>query len=287
MGRAVYGITYALSDGAIIFNSIPDSFRIIGTGRIGGIPYLTFVMVFFLILFQFFPLYFLWRILFGAKKEPPKKTPEKNLSKKARKNIPNNDVVDELVENYRKSLLVHAYQQNLVEQKLAENIPDEEVKAYYEANRDLFVAGQPLMKGIFIKVPLNAAEVGKVRRCYTKNSSEDVEFLEKYSFQHAVDYNYFYDRWLPLHDVVAKLPLSVSDAEARLKQEGHIELKDSANYYFLNVDSFLPAGEVEPYEYAYKTAKEMLVNLKRISFIGEVKSSLYNEALKEKRIIYY
>ena len=68
---------------------------------------------------------------------------------------------------------------------------------------------------------------------------------------------------------------------------GHIELKDSANYYFLNVDSFLPAGEVEPYEYAYKTAKEMLVNLKRISFIGEVKSSLYNEALKEKRIIYY
>ena len=206
---------------------------------------------------------------------------------KARKNIPNNDVVDELVENYRKSLLVHAYQQNLVEQKLAENIPDEEVKAYYEANRDLFVAGQPLMKGIFIKVPLNAAEVGKVRRCYTKNSSEDVEFLEKYSFQHAVDYNYVYDRWLPLHDVVAKLPLSVSDAEARLKQEGHIELKDSANYYFLNVDSFLPAGEVEPYEYAYKTAKEMLVNLKRISFIGEVKSSLYNEALKEKRIIYY
>ena len=54
MGRAVYGITYALSDGAIIFNSIPDSFRIIGTGRIGGIPYLTFVMVLFLILFQFF-----------------------------------------------------------------------------------------------------------------------------------------------------------------------------------------------------------------------------------------
>lgn len=40
-----------------------------------------------MILFQFFPLYFLWRILFGAKKEPQKKTPEKPLSKKARKNI--------------------------------------------------------------------------------------------------------------------------------------------------------------------------------------------------------
>ena len=40
-----------------------------------------------IILFQFFPLYFLWRILFGAKKEPPKKAPEKPLSKKARKNI--------------------------------------------------------------------------------------------------------------------------------------------------------------------------------------------------------
>ena len=32
-----------------------------------------------IILFQFFPLYFLWRILFGAKKEPPKKTPENEI----------------------------------------------------------------------------------------------------------------------------------------------------------------------------------------------------------------
>ena len=206
---------------------------------------------------------------------------------KARRNIPNSDVVDELVENYRKSLIVHAYQQNLIEQKLVENIPDEEVKAYYEEHEELFIAEQPLVKGIFIKVPLNAPEVDKVRRSYTRTSSEDVEFLEKYSFQHAADYNYFYDRWLPVRDVAAKLPLPASEAETRLKDKGHVELKDSANYYFLNVARFLSAGEVEPYEYAYKTAKEMLVNLERISFIKGVEDGLYEEALKEDRIIYY
>ncbi len=206
---------------------------------------------------------------------------------KARRNVPHSDVVEKLVENYRKSLVIHAYQQNLIEQKLAENISDEEVKAYYEANKDLFVTDQPLMKGVFIKVPLNAPGIDKVRRSYTRSSSADVEFLEKYSLQHAVDYNYFYDRWLPVKDVVAKLPLSVSDVESRLKDKGHIELKDSANYYFLNVGDFLPVGEVAPYEYAYATATEMLVNMERISFIEDVKTGLLDEALKEKVIIYY
>ena len=45
MSRVIYGFTYWLSGGAIIFNDIPESFKVIGTEKLGKIPYLTILMV--------------------------------------------------------------------------------------------------------------------------------------------------------------------------------------------------------------------------------------------------
>ena len=53
MGQVIYGITYWLSDGAIVFNGIPDSFKIIGTGKFGPVPYLTVLMAAAIVLFQY------------------------------------------------------------------------------------------------------------------------------------------------------------------------------------------------------------------------------------------
>jgi ribose transport system permease protein len=53
MSRVIYGITYWLSGGAIIFNDIPDSFKIVGTGKLGRIPYLTILMIILAIIFYY------------------------------------------------------------------------------------------------------------------------------------------------------------------------------------------------------------------------------------------
>ena len=41
--------------------------------------------------------------------------------------------------------------QELVNQKLANEISDEEISAYYEKNKELFHTEQPFVKGLFIK----------------------------------------------------------------------------------------------------------------------------------------
>lgn len=209
------------------------------------------------------------------------------LYEKAQDNIPDNSQINALVENYRKALIVHAYQQNLIEQRLSEEIAEEELQAYYDANKNLFIAERPLMKGLFMKIPLKASGINKVRSWYKKNTPENVEHLEKYSLQNAIGYEYFYDRWLPAIDIIDKIPLDVSEPEKYLEQNKHIEVKDSANYYFLNVEDYLKKGEQEPYEFARKEIKDILVNTKRVSFMKEIKEDLYKRASDRKRIIYY
>lgn len=208
------------------------------------------------------------------------------LYEKADDNIPDNVDVDKLVENYRKALIMHTYQQGLIDQKLANDISEQEIADYYGKNRQLFKLDSPLMKGLFIKVPLTAPQLNNVRRWYKSEKQSAVESLEKYSLQNAVKYEYFYDKWVPVTDVLDMIPLKVDAPEEYVNKHRQIELKDTAFCYFLNVSDYRRAGEEKPYEFARLEVKDLLVNQKRVNFMEQVKNELYQQAVSKKKIIY-
>ena len=96
---------------------------------------------------------------------------------------------------------------------------------YYEKNKELFKLENPLIKGLFIKVPLTAPQLNNVRRWYKTEKQDAVESLEKYSLQNAVKYEYFYDKWVSVTDILDMIPLKVDTPERICKQtpSGRIE----------------------------------------------------------------
>jgi hypothetical protein len=208
------------------------------------------------------------------------------LYDKAEKNIPDNAEIDKLVENYRKALIMHIYQQALISQQVTNDIPEQEIADYYERNKQVFRLTSPMLKGLFIKVPLTAPRLNDVRRWYKARTPEAVDHLEKYNLQNGVKYAYFYDHWIPATDVVDLLPLNVPSPETYVGQRRQVELKDTAFYYFLDVSDYRGTGEEKPYEAAQEEVKELLVNQKRVRFMDGVKEDLYQQAVKNKEIIY-
>ena len=210
------------------------------------------------------------------------------LFDKAEGNIPDNDKISKLVENYRRALILHTYPEELVNQKLANDISEEEINAYYEKNKELFRLDNPLVKGLFIKVPLSSPDLGNVRVWYRKNNQDVIEKLEKYSLRNAVSYDYFYDRWTSVPDVAAKIPLKVLDTDANyLDKNRNVEVKDTAFCYFLHIEDFLGKDKQKPLDFARDEIKEILINLKRVEFINKVKEDLYQRASDRNKIIYY
>lgn len=210
------------------------------------------------------------------------------LYDKAMDNIPNNDEIDKLVENYRKALIMHTYQQALINQQLSDKISEQDLADYYEKNQTLFKVERPLMKGLFIKVPLSAPQLSDVRRWYKTETREAVEHLEKYSLQNAVKYEYFYDKWVAVSEILDMMPLKVTNVEEYLGGGNrHIELKDTAFCYFLNVSDYRPVGEQAPYEFARAQLKGMLLNMKQVDFMKKVKDDLYQGAVKKDKIKYF
>ena len=209
------------------------------------------------------------------------------LYEKAESNVSDAGRIETLVQNYRKSLIMHDYQQHLVEQMLTSELSDEELKQFYEDNKPLFRVDETLIKGLYIKVPQTASGISRIRRWYQSKDEESVDRLEKYSLSNAVDYIYFYDRWMPASVLLAKLPRKFKDAERYLEQNRHIELKDSAYYYFLHVDDILKRGQEKTFDAARDEVKKALGNLKQTEFMRQVRTDLYQTAERQERIKYY
>ena len=236
------------------------------------------------------------------------------LYQQALQNVSNDVEIENLVYNYRKALIVHAYQQALLQERLAKELTEEELRDYYTNNVDAFKAESPLLKGLFIKVPLTAPQISQVRQWYKSGRQDAVEHLEKYSLQHAVKYEYFYDRWVSASEIWSWLPSKESDMDEFLKKNHHVELKDSASevigwlplkelnfdeflkknrhielkdtafWYFLNISEYIRTGEQEPYEVARPHVRNMLLNRRQVEFMNQVKSDLYREASEDGKI---
>lgn len=188
--------------------------------------------------------------------------------------------IDKLVNEYRRSLVRHRYQERIVRDRISAEISESDQMAYYEENKEQFVLSENLIKGLFLKVSINAPGLDKVRTWYKSNSEESVERIEKYSIQNAVVYDYFYDHWMNFDEVLAKMPHRISNPVQFLKVNNHLEVSDSTHVFFLNISDKLLVGNVAPFEYVGNQIQNMLINKRKIDYLREFGETLYVDAVK-------
>lgn len=195
--------------------------------------------------------------------------------------------IDKLVEEYRYSLLRYRYQERLVKERLTANIQESDKLNYYDENQDKFKLDKGLLKGLFLKIPIDAPGLNDVKTWYKSSSEESLEKIEKYSVQNASIYDYFYDRWVDFDEVMGNIPIRITDANNFLKNNKNIEVSDSSFCYLLNINEYIPAGSIAPYDYAESLIVELLINQRKMDFLRNFENELYNDAIKNGEVIIY
>ena len=195
--------------------------------------------------------------------------------------------VDKLVEEYRRSLVRYRYQERLVEEKLKTDIRESDKLNYYEENQKKFILDKGLIKGLFLKIPVDAPGLTDVKKWYKSTDVASLEKIEKYSVQNATIYDYFYDKWVDFDEVMDNLPVHVSDPNAYLKANKFVEVADSSYCYLLNIKEYLSVGSVAPYDYASPQITEMLINQRKVDFLKTFEEELYNDAVRGGDVKFY
>lgn len=206
---------------------------------------------------------------------------------KAKENLLNEKEIGELVENYRRSLIISSYQEQLLKQHFSKSISDDELRAYYDQHKDQLKLDESIIKGLFLKIPVNSPSLPIFQRWYKQTTDAAIENIEKNTLQSAVGYEYFYDRWVRLNDVMENIPYLVSDSEQFLKTNKNLEVRDSSFVYLLNIKEFELAGNTAPYDYIKARLNEVFIEQRKADYLKKVQQDLYDKALSGEEIKFY
>lgn len=194
--------------------------------------------------------------------------------------------IDRLVDSYRRSLVRYRYQEQLIQERLSANITEEEKQKFYEENQDQFILDHSLVKGLFLKIPIDAPNLSEVKKWYRSTSESAIEKIEKYSVQNAMVYDYFYDKWVSFDEVFVNIPIKVTNETEFLRTHSFVETADSSYCYLLNIEEYIAKGKIAPFEYASKQISDMLVNQRKVQFLKNFEEELYNDAIRAGNVVF-
>jgi len=209
------------------------------------------------------------------------------IYEKAKQNVADQEHINQMVEKYRQSLTVFTYLEQLLRIELSRKITDSQLKDFYDKYPETFKLEESLIKGLFLKVPQSSPELSNMKQWYKSNTSDAKESIEKTSIQNTVIYNYFYDRWVSLDDVISNIPVPIDKQNEFLRNNKNFETQDSSFVYLLHIEEYILAGSNAPYEYAKPSIKDILINQQRETFLKQFEEDLYKKAIDEDNIKYY
>ena len=195
-----------------------------------------------------------------------------------------NEGVERLVEDYRRTLYVQAYEQYLVQRRMPKAVADSTIVQIYNQMPERFQLDESIMHGILVVIPVNAPNADKLRNWLAK---QELDAIEKYAYQNASGYELFLDKWLTTTDLLAQIPVERAELETKLKTQNQIVVTDSLKTYMLQVTQKYLRGEQMPLEYARPQIEQIVLNTRQVDFLNKERERLYNEAIQNKKIKFY
>lgn len=197
---------------------------------------------------------------------------------KAEKNV-KTDFSAEL-QNYKNSLLTHAYEQKIVEQMLDTVISDGEITEYYESHPDDFQLTSSIVKAIYVKMPTKSKALPKLRSVMSKSTFGDDELLElqHLAAKYATDSYLDRDTWIPFSSLQMSVPVKAYNEELFLKKNRSIVVADDTNSYLLRIIEYRISSERSPIELQYDNIKAIILNHRKVELIRKMQSDLMREA---------
>lgn len=183
------------------------------------------------------------------------------------------------IADYRSSLIIFKYQQQLLNQKLDTLITDREINNYYDQNLSNFILNQNAMRGMFIKVPRSAPNIDRIKIWY--RNENDTPLLENYGYQFAVKYDYFNDNWIYFDALLREIPIEISDQERFLRSNSYIETNDSLYYYFAGIKEYKLKSSITPLPLVEENIRNIIINKRKLEFLQNLEKNVYNEAVSK------
>jgi hypothetical protein len=206
-------------------------------------------------------------------------TRETLLMQEAEKNIPADLNIDELVRDYRMSLVRHNYEQFLVETQLDSVISEKEISEYYEKNKEQYQLQSSILRCFLIKVPKSSPNLDQLRSWWRSTNVEDFKKMKNYATQNASFYMLKEKTWYQQSDLRTQLPQG-----SNLNPTQDLNQSDENHFYFLQVFEKKSRNQLAPLGYIEDQIKKVILHKRKMVLLDQRKEELYDRETSKNNV---
>jgi hypothetical protein len=187
--------------------------------------------------------------------------------------------------DYRNSLLLFAYEQELVRQKLDTVISMEEMEACLEEHKDDLILRDGMVRARWFRLPRTDERTLKpLVAAFERASSEDRSMLERWLAERNIPITDRSGTWTAWGELYAELPPEHRDRQGLLSQDQRLVLRSEGQVMFLDIIEHRLPGEASPLSVVERDIRAIVLNKRKLQLLERMRQDLYREATERKDI---
>lgn len=184
------------------------------------------------------------------------------------------------IEDYRKSLILFKYEQEILRQKMDTIVSDAEIEKYYEENKQNFELRDYVVNVTFVKVVRDAPKVGKVKEWLFSDDIKDKNRFEDYCIQYASSY-ILEKQWMYFDDITEFIPIETINVEHFLKTTRRVISEDDKYIYLMRIFDYKLKNSISPLALEEERIRSIILNKRKLSFLSSFRKGLLQDALSK------
>lgn len=197
---------------------------------------------------------------------------------KAEKNV--KEDFSRQMNEYRNSLLIYAYERQIVEQLLDTVVTDAQMEEYYESHGSQFLLKNSIVKAVYVAAPKNNNADVKLKKVVAKQPFRDEDIVEMQALASKVggQGNYDGDTWMPFYSLQSVVPVTTYNENLYLKQNRSIVLADDSLRWYVRILDYKVTDEVSPFELQRDNIRAIILNHRKLEILDKLQTDLMSEA---------
>ena len=190
--------------------------------------------------------------------------------------------LEKQLEEYRNSLVVYAYESQLIEQKLDTVVSEDEITEFYEQNKEDFQLRTTMVRAAYVIVKDDSKQIAAFEKLLNDKDTLMLQNLDVLATYYAEKSYLDVDHWIRLDELTNIVPIEILNVESFLKKNKFVRLDSDDYVYMVRFEEYLLEESISPLEMQYNNIKNVILTHRKKALLDRMRTAVYEKAKKER-----
>lgn len=191
------------------------------------------------------------------------------------------------LQEYRNSLIIYAYETQLIEQVLDTVVEEDEILEYYEGNKQNFQLRSTMVKVAYVILQNDTKHKKEFQHLMANPDTLMLPQLDAMADHAAVASFLDVDQWVRLDDLLSQIPLEIYNTESFLRKNRFVSFEKDNLLYMVRFEDYLMEENVSPLELERDNIKNIILLKRKKDLLSKMNEDLYDKAQAEQAFEIY